>query len=83
MLSRKAGMNHILDKIAKSRVLIRADFNVPIKNGVISNTKRIDSTIPTIKKALGESPKGVVLMSHLGRPNGSKVEKMSLRPVTE
>jgi phosphoglycerate kinase len=54
MLSRKTSLNHILDKIKGQRVIIRADFNVPIKNGVITNNNRIVSTLPTIQKIIDE-----------------------------
>lgn len=83
MLSRKLNITQILNKLAKQRVLLRADFNCPIKEGKITNSKRITSTIPTIKMALEQSPKGVVLMSHLGRPKGAINKKMSLGPVAQ
>ncbi|SYV92496.1 Phosphoglycerate kinase, partial [Mycoplasmopsis synoviae] len=47
-------------------VLVRVDFNVPMKNGVVTSNKRIVAALPTIKKVLSENAK-VVLMSHLGR----------------
>lgn len=65
------------------RVLIRVDFNVPMKDGKVTNTQRIVAALPTIKYALDHGAKSVVLMSHLGRPDGNKVEKYSLKPVTE
>ena len=66
------------------RVLMRVDFNVPQdkKTGAITNTQRIDAAIPTIKYALDQGA-SVVLMSHLGRPDGKVVEKYSLKPVAE
>ncbi|CAH8535535.1 unnamed protein product [Schistosoma intercalatum] len=63
------------------RVLIRVDFNVPMKDGKVTNTQRIAAAIPTIKYALDKGAKSVVLMSHLGRPDGNKVDKYSLKPV--
>ncbi|CCA69675.1 probable PGK1-phosphoglycerate kinase [Serendipita indica DSM 11827] len=63
------------------RVLIRVDFNVPMKDGAITNPARIVAAIPTIKYALDNGAKVVVLMSHLGRPDGKVVEKYSLKPV--
>src|SRR5690606_14556777 len=65
------------------RVLMRVDFNVPMKNGKITNTARIVAAVPTIKLAL-EKGASVVLMSHLGRPaeNGPEAE-YSLKPVAE
>ena len=64
------------------RVLMRVDFNVPQdkKTGAITNNQRIVAALPTIKYAL-EKGASVVLMSHLGRPDGKKVEKFSLKPI--
>jgi phosphoglycerate kinase len=66
------------------RVLMRVDFNVPQdkKTGAITNTQRIAAALPTIQHALNEGA-SVVLMSHLGRPDGQVVEKFSLKPVAE
>jgi phosphoglycerate kinase len=64
------------------RVLMRVDFNVPIENGRLENDKRLRATLPSIRHAL-ERGASVVLMSHLGRPDGKKVVKYSLRPVAE
>lgn len=52
-----------------------------MKNGVITNTQRIVAAVDTIKYALEKGAKSVVLMSHLGRPDGHREEKYSLRPV--
>ena len=63
-------------------VLIRADFNVPQDAELkITDDTRIRSTISTIKYILGQGVKKIVLMSHLGRPDGKRVEKYSLKPV--
>ncbi len=69
-------------KLAGRRVLIRVDFNVPQDkaSGAITNNQRIVAALPTINHAL-EQGASVVLMSHLGRPNGKRVEKYSLKPV--
>src|SRR6185503_11916268 len=65
------------------RVLIREDFNVPLKNGQVTSDLRIRAAIPTIKKAL-KSGAEVMLMSHLGRPNdGVYDEMLSLAPVAK
>ena len=67
---------------AGQRALIRVDFNVPQDKvtGAITNNQRIVAALPTIKHVL-EHGGSVVLMSHLGRPNGQKVDKYTLRPV--
>ncbi len=66
------------------RVVMRVDFNVPQdkKTGAITNTQRIDAALPTIRYALDHGA-AVVLMSHLGRPDGKMVEKYSLKPIAE
>ncbi|KAF4321404.1 hypothetical protein BBO99_00004850 [Phytophthora kernoviae] len=64
------------------RVLIRVDFNVPFaSDGSISNTQRIDAALPTVQYVLDQGAKSVVLMSHLGRPDGCVTAKYSLAPV--
>ncbi len=68
--------------LAGQRVLLRVDFNVPQDKvtGVITNNQRIVAALPTIKHALAQGA-AVVLMSHLGRPDGQKIAKFSLRPI--
>ncbi len=68
--------------LAGKRVLMRVDFNVPQDKvtGAITNTARIAAALPTIKFAL-EQGASIVLMSHLGRPDGQKIAKFSLQPV--
>ena len=70
--------------LAGKRVLIRVDFNVPQdkETGAITNNQRIVAALPTIQHALAQGA-SVVLMSHLGRPNGERVAKYSLKPVAE
>jgi len=64
------------------RVIMRVDFNVPMdKDGKITNNQRIVGAIPSIEYALKKGAKSVVLMSHLGRPDGNVNEKESLKPV--
>lgn len=67
--------------VRDKRVLIRVDFNVPIQNGVITNTQRIDAALGTIIHVLEHGAQSIVLMSHLGRPDGQFHEKESLAPV--
>jgi phosphoglycerate kinase len=57
------------------------DFNVPLKGSEITNNQRIVAALPTIKYALDNGAKSVVLMSHLGRPDGKPNDKYSLKPV--
>ncbi|MEI6082359.1 MAG: phosphoglycerate kinase [Verrucomicrobiota bacterium] len=66
------------------RVFIRVDFNVPQdkQTGEITNTQRITAALPTIQYALDHGA-SVVLASHLGRPNGERVAKYTLKPVAE
>jgi phosphoglycerate kinase len=59
------------------------DFNVPLDGTKITNNQRIVGALPTIKYCLENGAKAVILMSHLGRPDGKRVEKYSLRPVAE
>ena len=65
------------------RVLIRADLNVPIKDGKVASDKRIMATLPTIKLALEKGAK-VMVISHLGRPEeGVYSDEFSLQPVAD
>ena len=70
--------------LAGKRVFIRVDFNVPQdkQTGEITNTQRITAALPTIQHALDQGA-SVVLASHLGRPNGERVAKFTLKPVAE
>lgn len=64
------------------RVLIRVDFNVPLDGDKkVTNPQRIVGAVPTIKYAIDHGAKAVILMSHLGRPDGKVNEKYSLKPV--
>ncbi|MEI6280151.1 MAG: phosphoglycerate kinase, partial [Verrucomicrobiae bacterium] len=70
--------------LAEKRVLMRVDFNVPQDKatGAITNPQRIAAAIPTIQYALAQGA-SVILMSHLGRPDGERVAKYSLKPVAD
>jgi phosphoglycerate kinase len=63
------------------RVFIRVDFNVPIKNGTITDDTRMRASLPTIRYVLEQQPKSIVIASHLGRPKGKPNPEYSLQPV--
>ena len=64
------------------KVLVRCDFNVPMKDGVITNENRINAALPTIQKLVNDGAK-VILCSHLGKPKNGPEAKFSLAPVAK
>lgn len=65
-------IDHIPHLIKGSRVAMRVDFNVPMKDGAVTDPKRIVATLPSINYLMDNGAKSLVLMSHMGRPKGSK-----------
>ena len=68
--------------VAGKCVMVRVDFNVPMVDGEITDTTRIDRALPTIKELLEKRAK-VILLSHFGRPQGERHREMSLAPVAQ
>jgi phosphoglycerate kinase len=68
--------------VAGKRVLVRADLNVPMKGGKVTDSTRIDRTVPTLKELADKGAK-VIVLSHLGRPKGQKNLEFTLKPVAD
>lgn len=68
-------------QLKDKKVIARFDFNVPLKDGVISDTTRIDRALESIQYILNQGASRLVLMSHLGRPKGERVPELSLEPI--
>ena len=78
-------MNKISDQnliLQGKKVLLRVDLNVPMKNGAITETSRIEKILPTIKLLIEKKAK-IILLSHIGRPKGKVVSEMSLEPISK
>ena len=66
----------------QKRILLRLDLNVPLKNGIIADFTRIDKILPVINFLLKKNCK-IIIISHIGRPNGKIIKELSLKPVCE
>jgi len=73
---------HTLDDVDVSgkRVLLRADLNVPLKDGIVTDATRIERLVPTIRTLIDQGAR-IVVLSHFGRPDGKRDPKYSLRPL--
>lgn len=69
-------------EVAGKRVLVRVDLNVPVKNGAVTDTGRIERVLPTLRELVAKGAT-VILLSHFGRPKGKVVPDMSLGPVVQ
>src|SRR6516165_4066114 len=69
-------------EVTGRRVLLRADLNVPVQGGQVSDTTRLERLVPTIKELADKGAK-VVVLSHFDRPNGKIVPELSLKPIAE
>jgi phosphoglycerate kinase len=72
------GQHNLKDK----KIILRLDLNVPLINGIITDTTRIDKIVQTIKFLLEQNSK-IIILSHVGRPKGKIVEELSLKPIGE
>jgi len=77
-------VNHLDDSIELEgkRVLLRTDFNVPLNNGSITESSRIEKVLPTIKFLINSKAK-IIIISHIGRPEGKNIPNLSLEPIAK
>jgi len=78
-------MNNLLNQnliLKGKKVLLRVDLNVPMKNGTITETSRIEKILPTIKLLIKKEAK-IIILSHIGRPKGKVMNEMSLEPISK
>ncbi len=66
--------------LSDKKILLRLDLNVPLDGDVITDTTRIDKILPTLKFLISQNAK-IIIISHVGRPKGKFVDKLSLRPI--
>ncbi len=68
--------------LRNKKILLRLDLNVPLNKGKITDTSRIDKILPTLNFLIKEKAK-IIILSHVGRPNGKIVKELSLEPIRE
>ena len=68
--------------LKNKKILLRLDLNVPLDNGKITDTTRIDKILPTLKFLIKKNSK-IIILSHVGRPKGRITNKLSLKPICE
>ena len=68
--------------LSKKKILLRLDLNVPLESGQISDATRINKILPTLNFLIQKKTK-IIILSHVGRPNGKVVKQLSLRPIVE
>jgi phosphoglycerate kinase len=69
--------------VKNKKVIIREDYNVPVKNGKVQESFRLEKSLPTIQYLLKNNAEQIILISHMGRPEGKKVHDLSLAPVAQ
>ena len=77
-------MKNIKDQenLSQKKVLLRLDLNVPIKNGIITDETRINKIVPILDFLIEKKSK-IIIISHVGRPNGIRDNDLSLKPISE
>ena len=78
-------MNSLLNKnleLKGKKVIVRVDLNVPMKDGAITETSRIEKILPTLKLLIEKEAK-IIILSHIGRPKGKIISEMSLEPISK
>ena len=77
-------INHLDNNLSVEgkRVLLRVDFNVPTNNGSITESSRIEKVLPTIKFLINKKAK-IIIISHIGRPKGKIIPRLTLKPIAK